>query len=135
MIFQTTLKGNIGFTKLSFQVTMKILVSNGMVKCRHENQMIKLWHLVVCLFKFMRFVELAIFHILGNMEDEKIFSILSLMKSKLWNQLSRPLNITICIFVKKNFTNELFLSNMLLQIGMMEIRQRLEWMHEQLAWS
>jgi hypothetical protein len=74
----------------------------------------------------MRFVELAIFHILGNMEDEKIFSILSLMKSKLWNQLSRPLNITICIFVKKNFTNELFLSNMLLQIGMMEIKQRLE---------
>jgi len=74
----------------------------------------------------MRLVELAIFHILGNMEDEKIFSILSLMKSKLWNQLARPLNITICIFVKNFFTNEVFLSNMLLQIGIMETRQRVK---------
>jgi type III secretory pathway component EscR len=74
----------------------------------------------------MMLVELVIFHILGNMEDEKIFSILSSMQSKLWNQLARPFNITICIFVKNFFTNELFLSNMLLQIGMMETRQRLE---------
>jgi hypothetical protein len=37
MIFQTTFKGNIGFTKLSFQVTMKNLASNGMGKHRYEN--------------------------------------------------------------------------------------------------
>jgi hypothetical protein len=74
----------------------------------------------------MRLVELAIFHILGNIEDEKIFFILSLMKFKSWNQLARPLNITINIFVKNFFTNELFFSNMLLQIGMMETRQKLE---------
>jgi hypothetical protein len=53
----------------------------------------------------MRLVELAIFHILGNMEDEKVFSILSLMKSKLLSELAKPLNITICIFVKNFFTN------------------------------
>jgi hypothetical protein len=42
MIFQTTFKGNIGFAKFSFQMTMKNLASNGMVERKHENQMIKL---------------------------------------------------------------------------------------------
>jgi hypothetical protein len=82
-----------------------------------------------CLLNWSFFISLV------TWKMKNIFFILFLMKSKLWNQLARPLDITICIFVKKKFTNELFLSNMLLQIGMIETRQRLGWMHEHLAWS
>jgi hypothetical protein len=48
--------------------------------------------------EFMIIVELTIVHVIRNVEDEKRFSTLIFMKSKLWNQLVRHLNVAICMF-------------------------------------
>jgi hypothetical protein len=63
-----------------------------MEKLKDENPITKLWcHLttnsllVVHIFGFMKLVELAIVQIIGIIEDERTFSILTFIKFKLWN--------------------------------------------------
>jgi hypothetical protein len=63
-----------------------------MVVPKGENSLTKLWcqlainnMLVVYPSKFMRLGELAIVQVIGSLEDERTFSTLSFMKSKLWN--------------------------------------------------
>jgi hypothetical protein len=87
-----------------------------MAKLRDENLMIKLWHQLTTnnlfiqhLSKFMQFGEPTIVQIICNVEDEGTFSTLTFMKSKLWNQLARHLDITIYMVAQKKFTKEMFL--------------------------
>ncbi len=61
-----------------------------MVQTRDANPLTKLWCqlatnnlLVVCFFEFMKVAKLAIVQIIRNVEDEKTFSIVNFMKSKL----------------------------------------------------
>jgi hypothetical protein len=86
-----------------------------MVKLKDENLVIKLWHqfttnnpFIQHLSKFMQFVEPTIVQVIRNVEDEKTFSILTFMKSKLQNQLAMHLDITICMVVQNFFTKEMF---------------------------
>jgi hypothetical protein len=56
----------------------------------------------------MKLIELAIVQVINNVEDERTFSTLSFMKSKLKNCLVGHLNITICMFTHDFFTKEIF---------------------------
>jgi len=56
----------------------------------------------------MKLVELAIIQIIDNIEDERTFSILTFMKSKLWNQLVGHLNIIIRMFTQDFFIKDSF---------------------------
>jgi hypothetical protein len=57
----------------------------------------------------MQIVELAIVRVIGSVENERTFSILTFMKSKLWNQLARHLDIAIQMFAQDFFIKENFL--------------------------
>ncbi len=61
-----------------------------MVEPKGEIPLIMLWHelatkilMVVCFFEFMIIVELTIVQVIKCAEDEKTFSTLTIMKSKL----------------------------------------------------
>jgi hypothetical protein len=69
---------------------MKNYAYKAMVKLRDDNPLMKLWHqlatnnlLVVRIFEFMKLVELANVQIIGSVENERTFSTLNFMKSKL----------------------------------------------------
>jgi hypothetical protein len=69
---------------------MKNYASKAMVKLRDDNPLMKLWHqlatnnlLVVRIFEFMKLVELANVQIIRSVENERTFSTLNFMKSKL----------------------------------------------------
>jgi hypothetical protein len=86
-----------------------------MAKPRGENLVTKLWHqlatnnlLVHCLFEFMRLAKLVIVQVIGSVENERTFSTLDFMKSKLRNRLVRHLDIAICMFAQDFFTKETF---------------------------
>ncbi len=73
--------------------------------------MITLWHqlatislLVVFLFKFMKLAKLAIVKVIDNVENEKAFSTLSFMKSKLCNQWAKHQKISPYMCLHKTFS-------------------------------
>jgi hypothetical protein len=75
----------------------------------------------------MKLVQLAIVQVIGSVEDERTFSTLPSMKSKLWNWLIEYLNIAICKFVQGSFLlKRFFLSKLLLQLGMITPWLKLE---------
>jgi hypothetical protein len=73
-----------------FKLIMKSQASKATPKTRDKNPMTKLWHqlatnnlLVHHLFKFMQLVKLAIVKVINKVEDERTFSTLTFMNSKL----------------------------------------------------
>jgi hypothetical protein len=50
------------------------------------------------MFKFFRLIKLVIIMVLGNVEDERTFSTLIFMKSKLINQLTTHLDLVVKIY-------------------------------------
>jgi len=67
-----------------------------------------MWHLVttsqILVFSFLeyvKFVELTMLHIIGSVEDEKCFSTLAFMKSKLRNKLTTHLPIVVRMFAQQ----------------------------------
>jgi hypothetical protein len=58
----------------------------------------------------MRLVELAIVQVIGSVEDERTFSTLIFMKSKLLNRLTRHLNIAYVCLIMTSTLRKLFLS-------------------------
>lgn len=84
---------------------MKTQAYKSMKKLRDEKPIIKLQCylainnlLIVHIFEYMKLVKLTIVQVIGNVKDEWTFSTLAFMKSKLWNQLTRHLNIVVCMF-------------------------------------
>jgi hypothetical protein len=57
--------------------------------------------LVQKLSKFLKLVEIAIVMVVSNVEDEKIFSTISFMKSKLHNRLPTNLNLVVWMHTQK----------------------------------
>jgi hypothetical protein len=93
-----------------FKLTMKSQASKAMVEPRDENPVTKLWCqlatnnlLVHLLSKFMQLVKLTIVQVISNVEDERTFSTLIFMKSKLHNQFIRHLDIAIYMFAQDIF--------------------------------
>ncbi len=98
-----------------FKLTMNNQASKVMEKPRDENLMTKLWHqlatnnlLVHRLSKFMQLAKLVIVQVINSVEDERTFSTLTFMKSKLHNRLVGHLDIAICMFVEKKFTEKTY---------------------------
>jgi hypothetical protein len=94
---------------------MKNHISKAMAEPRDENLMTKLWcqlvtnNLLVQHFsKFMQLVELAVIQVINNVDDERTFSTLTFMKSKLRNQLVGHLDIVIYMFAQDFFTKKTF---------------------------
>jgi hypothetical protein len=56
----------------------------------------------------MNLIELVIVQIISSVEDEKTFSTLFFVKSKLQNHLTGHLNIAICMFAHYFSTKETF---------------------------
>jgi hypothetical protein len=56
----------------------------------------------------MNLIELAIVQIISSVKNERTFSTLSFMKSKLHNHLTWHLNIAICMFAHYFSTKETF---------------------------
>ncbi len=71
------------------------------------NSVSKLWNklfrnalLCAQLSKFMNIAKLVVVQIMGSVEDEKTFSTLTFMKTKLQNQLCEHLNLVVCMFAQ-----------------------------------
>jgi len=60
-------------------------------------------------FEFFKLVEMALVHVLGNVEDEYTFSTLNFLKSKLRNNLEDHLQLVVGMFSQRIFTLENFL--------------------------
>jgi hypothetical protein len=80
-----------------------------------RNPLTKLWqkvsqntHMVQRLSEFMKVVEITVTAILGSVEDERTFSTLSFMKSKLRNHLSSHLDTTVKMFLQPFYKQDTF---------------------------
>ncbi len=56
------------------------------------------------MFEFLELVELVIVMVLGSVEDERTFSILTFMKSKLRNRLTTHLDLVVKMYAQDFFT-------------------------------
>jgi hypothetical protein len=91
-------------------MTMKTHAHKKTKKLRDENPITKLQCqlainnlLVVHIFEYMKLTNLIIIQVVGSVKDERTLSTLAFMKSKLWNQLTRHLNIVVCMFKSSFF--------------------------------
>jgi hypothetical protein len=60
------------------------------------------------LFQFFKLVEIAIVMVVGSVEDERTFSIVNIMKSKLWNCLTTHLNLVVWMYAQFFYKLETF---------------------------
>jgi len=59
-------------------------------------------------FEFFKLAEMALVHVLGSVEDERTFSVLNFLKSKLKNNLEDHLQLVVGMFSQSIFTLENF---------------------------
>jgi hypothetical protein len=59
------------------------------------------------LFEWFKLVQLCIWMMKGNVEDERTFSNLSFMKNKLCNHLTTHLNLVVKIYVQSFLIRDL----------------------------
>jgi hypothetical protein len=88
-----------------FIIAMQSNCSFAMLPLRAYNPTTCMWKQVansyilrLKMFKFFRLIELVIIMVLGNVEDERTFSTLIFMKSKLINQLTTHLDLVVKIY-------------------------------------
>jgi hypothetical protein len=60
----------------------------------------------------MKVVLLVVVQIMGSMEDDKTFSTLMFLKTKLWNQLFEHLDLKVCMFAQLFYVVDIFPSDM-----------------------
>ncbi len=106
---------NIDCQQGMFKLTMKSNATICMVPPFDINPLTRMWHLVttsrllVSNFpEYIKLAELAMVQIISNMEDEKCFSTLTFMKSKLHNKLITHLPIVVCMFAQQFYALENF---------------------------
>ncbi len=59
-------------------------------------------HIMITSFpKYVKLVELAMVQMVGNMEDERCFSFMAFMKSKLHNRLTTQLLFLVWMFTQR----------------------------------
>jgi hypothetical protein len=75
------------------------------------NPLSKLWNklssnalLCVHLSEFMKVAKSVAIQIMGSMEDEKTFSTLTFMNTRLWNHLYEHLDLVFCIYIVDIFS-------------------------------
>jgi hypothetical protein len=95
----------LGFQTSLFKLTMKSNSKGAMEEPWDRNPLTKLWQkvsqnslMVQCLSEFMKLAEIAVTAVFGSVEDERTFSTLGFMKSKLRNRLGSHLDTTVKMF-------------------------------------
>ncbi len=80
------------------------------------NAMFKLWKnffsnvfLHVQLFEFLKATKLVVVQTMGFVEDERIFSTLTFIKTKLHIQLCEHLDLVVCMFAQPFYIVDIFL--------------------------
>ncbi len=98
-----------------FKFTMRSNAATCMVPPFDINPLTKMWHLVttsrILVSSFLMYVELvklAMVHIIGIVEDERCFSTLAFLKSKLHNKFNIHLLIVVHMFAQQLYTLENF---------------------------
>jgi hypothetical protein len=64
--------------------------------------------LCACFNEFMKVAKLAMVQITRSVEDERIFSTFSFMKTRLWNRLCEHLDLVVCIYVQPFYPVDAF---------------------------
>jgi hypothetical protein len=79
------------------------------------NPCFRMWALLITnqticskLLEWLKLVELSMVMVLSNMEDERCFSNLSFMKSKLRSQLTTHLDLVVKMYAQSFYTMEIF---------------------------
>jgi len=98
-----------------FKITMKsdhVAMMEPPLPCNH---VIGLWIKIASntllhhrLIEYFTLAKVAMVMVLGSMEDKHCFSILSFMKSKLWNELTTHLNLVVQMFAQNDYTLDTF---------------------------
>jgi hypothetical protein len=98
-----------------FKLTMKSNTEKMLGPPYDQNPITKLWQKLGCnglllskLSEFMRLAEIAITTVLGSVEDERIFSSLKFIKSRLRNCLEGNLDTVVKVFSKGYYNLESF---------------------------
>jgi hypothetical protein len=91
-VFEPLLRDILDLQTSLFKLTTKIQACKVMENPKDENSIIQSWHQLatnnlplVYLFEVMNLTQLAIVQVVGIVEDERIFSTFTFMKSKLQN--------------------------------------------------
>jgi hypothetical protein len=94
---------------------MKSNSKGAMEEPRDRNPLTKLWQkvsqnslMVQCLSEFIKAAEIAVTAILGSVEDERTFSTLGFMKSKLRNRLGSHLDTSVKLFSQPFYKQDTF---------------------------
>jgi hypothetical protein len=87
-----------------FKFTMKSNAASCMKPPFHTNPLTHMWHLVTTswilvssFLEYVKLVKLTMVQIVYNVEDERCFSTLAFMKSKLYDMLTIHLPIVVCM--------------------------------------
>ena len=101
----------LGLQMSLFKLTMKSHAEAAMGEPRDQNPLTKLWLrvgqnalMLNRLSEFFKVAEIAICAVLGSVEDERTFSTLSFMKSKLRNRLTGHVDTCVKLFSQDFFT-------------------------------
>jgi len=88
-----------------FKTCMKSNSRADMLPPYDVNSLTKVWHvldsnnsLTQNFSEFIKLAEMAIVHVLGSVEDERLFSIVGFLKSKLRNNLEKNLQVVVGMF-------------------------------------
>lgn len=98
-----------------FKLTMRSHAKAALAEPRDQNLLTKMWMqigqnalMLNRLLEFFKVAEVAICAVLGSMEDERTFSTLNFMKSKLHNRLSGHIDTCVKLFSQDFFTLKSF---------------------------
>jgi len=98
-----------------FKVTMLANFATTMKPSLNCNPCFRMWALltinqIICskLLEWLNLVELSMVMVLINMEDERCFSNLSFMKSKLRSRLTTHLDIVVKMYAQSFYIMEIF---------------------------
>jgi hypothetical protein len=101
-----------------FKLTMKSHAAKAMEQPHTLNPVTKLWQKLGCnalllskLSEYMKLAHIAVTAVLGSCEDERTFSTLSFVKSKVRNRLQGNLDTSIRMFSQGWYSLESFLYN------------------------
>ncbi len=98
-----------------FKITMMSNVQRAMDQPMDVNLVSRLWkkhfpNALLCaqLSKFMKVAKLVVVQVMGSVEDERTFSTLTFMKTRLRNRLCEHLDLVVCMFVQPFYTIDTF---------------------------
>lgn len=98
-----------------FKTCMKSNSRTAMLPPYDVNPLTKIWRvldsnnsLTENFGEFLKLAEMALVHVIGSVEDERLFSSVAFLKSKLRNNLNEHIQVVVGMFSQRIFTLENF---------------------------